>query len=476
MLNAMAANARYREIAEHLEQAIRAGVHPPGGRLPSVRVLARTWDASLTTVAAAFDLLTQRGVVEARPQSGHFARVQAHTPAPGASTISLKKLQPTTVDLGQLALAVLRDSQEARLVPAGPAFPDPALLPQAELDRLLIRLTRDGRTGLSGYCPPPGLPALRTELARHAAGFGCVVAADQLVITAGALDGVTLALRATCRAGQTVAVESPVYYGLLQTIAALDLRVIEIPTDPHHGISLAALREALDEHPVAAVIAMPTGSNPLGCRASEATTRDLVELLAARKIPLIEDDALGDLALDGSRPRPAKSFDRAGLVLWTGSLSKTIAPGLRIGWLAAGRFQAAVEHLQFTQAVGLAPLTQELAAAFLAAGGLVRTMRRARPLYRERNAALAGAISASFPAGTRVGQPAVGFCLWVELPEGCDGQVGYTTALRLGIGLTPGRLFSAKPRYRRFIRLCAARWDESWRAPLARLGAALAKV
>ena len=464
---------RYREIADRLEQAIRTGAHLPGSRMPSVRDLCRTWTASITTVTAAYDLLERRGLVETRPQSGHFALRPRGAPEPD---VQRTRLVPTDVTLGQLALMVMKDSLDPRLVPFGPGLPDPELLPVAELQRIVARLGRAGEAPLATYGVPPGLESLRIAIARHGAGFGCAISPEEVVVTAGALEALTLALRATCRAGQTVAIESPLYYGLLQSIEALGLRVIEIPTDPRHGLSLAALREALDEHPVAAVVAMPTGSNPLGCRAGDEATRELVELLAGRGIPLIEDDAWGDLALDGSRPRPAKAFDRAGLVLWCSSLSKTVTPGLRIGWIAAGCFQAAVEHLLFTNAIGPSPLSQAVAAAYFHDGGLPRCLRRARDMYAMRTTAMADAVIEAFPTGTRVGRPQVGFCLWVELPEGLDGQAVYDAALRLGISITPGRLFSAKLRYRHFIRLCAAQWSESLRPDVRRLGKAITKL
>ncbi len=464
------AGTRYSDIAERLERALRGGVYRPGARLPSVRSLCRTWTASITTVVAAYRLLERRGLVEARAQSGHYALV------PGAPepVVERTRLVPTDVSLGQLALLVMKDSRDPRLAPFGPAMPDPELLPNRELRRILAAVARSG-AGLDAYGVPPGLDVLRTAVARRAAAIGCPLRADGIVTTAGGLEALTLALRATCRAGQTVAIESPMYYGLLQSIEALGLRVIEIPGHPRYGISLEVLREALDEHPIAAVVAMPAGSSPLGSRSGEESTRELVELLTARQVPLIEDDVLGDLALDGVRQPPAKAFDRAGLVLWCSSLSKTAAPGLRVGWIAAGRFQAAVEHLQFTNAVGPSPLNQLVAAGLLEGGLYERVLRRTRSVYAARTIDMAEAVLASFPSGTRVTRPSVGFSLWVELPPTADAQTIYAAALRDGIALTPGPLFSAKLRYRHALRLCASRWGDTWRPALQRLGKLVAR-
>ena len=465
--------SRYRAIADHMERAIRAGTYAVGARLPSVRQLCRDWTASITTVVAAYNLLEQRGLIDARAQSGHFAKAAAPVHEP---TMQRPSPSPTGVGLDQLALMVMKDSLDPRLAPFGPVMPDPDLVPAAELHRIIAGLARSGDTGMMTYGMPPGSRDLRVAIARRATAYGCSVGPDDVVTTAGALEALTLALRATCSHGDTVAIESPMYYGLLQAIEALGLRVVEIPSHPRDGMVLEALRVALDEFQIGAVVAMPNGSNPLGSRMDDGTKRELVELLARRDVPLIEDDVYGDLAHDGTRPRPAKSFDRQGLVLWCSSFSKTAAPGLRVGWIAAGRYQAKIEHLQFTSSVGPSPLTQTIMATFLSSGGYDRFLRRARMAYAERTAAMADAVLAVFPAGTRVTRPTAGFALWVELPRGIDAQSLYAAALPALIAITPGPLFSAKLRYRHFIRLNAAQWRDPWKEHLGRLGALARKL
>ena len=463
-----AGGTRYARIAQRLEQAIRDGTYRPGDRLPSVRELSGQWDASLTTVSAAYRQLERRGLVEARPRSGRVVCVPPPSvPEPG---MSRPDPRPTEVGIGQLALMVLRDAMDANLTPFGPAMPDPAFLPVRELEAITAKIARAGRSGIGRYGVPPGSKDLRMRLARRAMGHGCALGPDDLVITTGALDAVTLALRATCAAGDTVAIESPMYYGLLQSIEALALRVVEIPTHPRDGLSLIALREALDEHRIRAVAAMPNFNNPLGSCASLEAKRELVDLLARRDIPLIEDDCLGDLAHDGTRPQPAKAFDTRGLVLWCSSFSKTVAPGLRVGWIAPGRYRSAVEHLQFTNTVAGSPLTQAVMAEFLASGGHDRFLRRARAAYGERTADMAESVARHFPLGTHVTRPSGGFVLWVELPETIDAQKLYAAALDARIAITPGHLFSAKRRYRHFIRLNAAAWSPSHDARMNVLG------
>ncbi len=463
-----ATTSRYVELAGRIAASISDGTYGIGSRMPSVRDLCRQYDASITTIAAAYRLLERRGLVEPRPQSGHFVRaapLEAQEPG-----VSQPHPRPTEVGLGELALMVMRDSLDSQRSQFGPALPDQALAPSVELERIIAGLARRGEAGTQRYDVPPGHRELRVRIARRAAAIGCDLGPDRIVTTAGALEALTLALRATCKAGDTVAIESPMYYGLLQSIESLALRVVEIPTHPRDGIVLEALREALDEHPIAAVVAMPNFNNPLGSRSSDDAKRELVELLGSRRIPLIEDDVLGDLAHDGTRPSPAKAFDRRGLVLWCSSFSKTAAPGLRVGWIAAGKFQAAVEHMKFTSSVATSTLSQVVMAEFLASGGYDRFLRRVRPAYGARCVAMAEAVARYFPRDTRVTRPTGGFVLWVELPRTVDAHRLYDAALDAQVSLTPGPLFSAKQRYRHFIRLNAAGWSQPLEPKLRTLG------
>jgi DNA-binding transcriptional MocR family regulator len=152
-----------------------------------------------------------------------------------------------------------------------------------------------------------------------------------------------LCLQAVCRPGDTVAVESPMYYGSLEVLETLGLRALEIPSHPRDGMSLEALRYAMDETPIQAVHLVTNFSNPLGSCMPDERKRELVELLAEREIPLVEDDIFGEIGYAPDRPKVAKAFDRKGLVLLCSSFSKTIAPGYRVGYTAPGRYLPDVE-------------------------------------------------------------------------------------------------------------------------------------
>jgi len=350
-------------------------------------------------------------------------------------------------------------------------LPSPELLPTAQLNRCLAAVGRRSGSAGSEYSVPPGNLALRTQVARRAFEAGCALSPDEIVITSGGMEALNLCLRVVAKPGDTIAIEAPTYFGVLQCIEALGLKAVEIPTHPRDGVSLDALAYALDTQPIKACLFVLNFNNPLGSCMPDANKERLVEMLAARGIPLIEDDIYGDLAFSGARPRPAKSFDRGGLVLLCDSFSKTLAPGYRVGWCAPGRWQQQVEHLKFVTNVATATLPQMAVADFLANGGYNHHLRRIRKLYAEKIQLMSQAVSASFPAGTRITRPTGGYVLWVEMPSSVNSLELFDRALAAGISIVPGPVFSAKGKFKNFIRLNSGNpWSKSIERAVAQLG------
>jgi DNA-binding transcriptional MocR family regulator len=339
------------------------------------------------------------------------------------------------------------------------ATPPPELLPLAILAGIQRRWLA-ASDAWSGYADPSGVPALRAAIARRLLTGGVTVSPDEIVVTTGTMEALLLALRATCRPGDVVACESPMYFGILQLIGSLGLRVVEVPTHPQDGMQLDALRETMDEHPVRAVIAITSFSNPIGSCMSDAARRELVAELAERDIPLIEDDIYGELPHHGTRRQLARAFDHApdreSRVVVCGSGSKIFSPGMRVGWVVGGRYTTAIRHLKRTSSFASTTLPQLALADYLEHGAVEQHLRRLRHACGERCVAMADAILATFPEGTRTTRPTGGFSLWVELPRSVDALDLQKLALADDITIAPGHLFSAKRRYQHFIRLNAA--------------------
>lgn len=464
----------YQQVADRIEGLIEGGTLRPGARIPSVRKLSRQLSVSVTTVLEAYRRLEDRGIVEARPQSGYYVRAPRLVPPEPRKTASCETA--TLPAIGDLVLRLVKEANRPDLVPLGAAVPHPDFLPTARLNRLLARVVRDDPLASQSYDTVEGLEDLRVQIARRSLESGCSVRPEEVVTTAGAQEALHLAIRAVTRPGDAVAVESPTYYGLIEALETLHLRAIEIATDPRDGICLEELQEAMERERIRACVLVPSFGNPLGHCMPDSKRQHLVSVLARGDIPLIEDDAYGDLGFGVQRPKAIRAFDRDGRVLLCSSLSKTLAPGYRIGWVLPGRYQKTIERLKFSTSIATATPTQMAVATYLATSGFDRHLRALRRTYRELVARVSGAVAERFPPGTRVTRPQGGHVLWVELPPRVDALRLHRQAVQAGISIAPGPLFSPTQRYRNFIRLnCAVPWSIGVENALETLGSMVAE-
>ncbi|MEO7094219.1 MAG: PLP-dependent aminotransferase family protein [Polyangiales bacterium] len=461
----------YERVAAHVASLIDGQTLRAGDRIPSVRKLSEQQGVSVSTVLQAYLLLESRGLIETRPQSGHYVRARLGKLAaePKMSRPSATATRPSVTDLVAKVYGATRDPA---MVPLGAAYPGTDVLPVAKLQRIVASIARRHGEQSISYDAPPGTLALRRQIARRSLEWGCGFSPDDLVTTCGAMEALAISLHVVAAAGDVIAVESPTYYGVLQLIESLGMKALEIPTHPRDGMSIDALEEALRTTPIKAVLATPNFNNPLGGLMSDANKKRLVELLAKQGVPLIEDDIYGDLHFSEKRPRPAKAWDKHGLVLLCSSFSKTIAPGYRVGWAAPGRFRERFERMKFAYSVATATLPQLAVAAFLDEGGYDRHLRRMRRMFFEQVQRVSETVTACFPAGTRVARPAGGFVVWVELPRDVSALELHRLALARGISVAPGPIFSAKGRYESCIRLnCGNPWTERIARAIEDLGA-----
>lgn len=451
----MTARARatlYETVADRVASLVERGALRAGQRVPSVRETSAQQHVSIATVVHAYALLESRGILEARPQSGHYVRAKASAAAePRACRPAMT---PKKVTNEELALRVCRALSDPSFVPLGAALPAPALLPHARLAVLSGRIAREAGARLSGYERPDGSPALRRQIARRSIDAGCALRAGDVITTVGAMEALHLCLRATTKPGDTVALEAPTYFGLVQLIASLGLTILEIPVHPRGGMDLDVLEAATGTQRIAACLATPNFNNPAGALMTDDAKKRLVTLLGRRQIPLIEDDIYGDLGFSPGRPRPAKAWDDKGLVLLCSSFSKTLAPSLRVGWTAPGVYRDRVEALKFAQTVASPTLPQLTIASFLETGAYDRHLRALRRRLADQVSAFGAAIAESFPKGTRISRPEGGFVLWIELPPGTSGLELHLRAYDRKISVAPGAIFSSSPsRFASFVRI-----------------------
>jgi DNA-binding transcriptional MocR family regulator len=444
--------AQYQKIAQELSALIEKGVLRPGERVPSVRRASRQHGVNAGTVLHAYAQLEARGLIEARPQSGYYVRARERRLAPEPA-VSKPRSRVTDVDVSRLVFQVLDAIKDPDIVPLGSAFPSPELFPLQKLNTTAAAVARRQSSWASVADLPPGNAELRRQIALRYLESGCVISAEDVLITCGAMEAINLCLQAVARPGDMIAIESPTFYSTLQAIERMNLRAVEIATHPREGIVLDALEAALQKYTIKACILITNFQNPLGSLMPDASKQALTRLLARHKVALIEDDVYAELYFGTSRPRPAKAFDRDGLVLHCGSFAKCLAPGYRIGWAAPGRFREQVQRLKFMTTLSTASLPQAAIAEYLKHGGYERHLRRLRHALPSQCHEMMAAVCEHFPKECRMTRPEGGYMLWVELPKGIDALQLQQRAAAEGISIAPGPIFSAKRQYRNYVRL-----------------------
>jgi DNA-binding transcriptional MocR family regulator len=461
---------RYEALAEEMAGLIRGGVLRPGDRLPSIRQACTSRRLSPSTVFEAYYLLEAQGLVTSRPRSGYFVsrRQKPAQPEPAQSTPMERTLD---VEVSGLVFQVLGHARQRDLVPLGSAFPSPGLFPLETLSRALSRAVRKLDPWRTVEDLSPGSEALRRQIAVRYLANGSSIDAQEIVITNGAMEALNLCLEVVTRPGDLVAIESPTFYAALQALERRGLRAVEVATHPRTGVDLASLASVLDRHPVKACWFMTNFQNPLGSLMPDSRKRAMVELLAARDIPLIEDDVYGELHFGSRKPLPAKAYDATGRVMHCSSFSKCLAPGYRVGWTAAGRYASEVARRKLMSSLAAAIPSQEGLSEYLQHGGYDRHLRHLRQSLQQSQAVALRAIEKHFPAGTRVTRPEGGYFLWVELPPGADALQLHRRALSFDISLAPGHLFSADHRYSNFLRInCGHPEDKRTEAAIKTVG------
>ncbi|MGB0865332.1 MAG: PLP-dependent aminotransferase family protein [Granulosicoccaceae bacterium] len=459
----------YEQVADQVGSLVSSGALGPGDRVPSLRVMSRKYKVSIATVMQAYMQLESKGLIESRPQSGFFVREARGLPQPVHPQPEPRR--PRKVQFGNTVETIFALANQRELVPLGVANPAASLLPVRGLSRALRTVVSKHADEAVSYNFPPGVLALRRQLALRHTGIAGEVDPDQILITNGATEGLMVALQAVAQAGDIIAVAAPTYFNVLQMIERLGMLALEVPTQADTGICLEALDAQLRKRKIAAVVLSANFSNPTGALMPEAAKSELVQMVERHQVPLIEDDVFGDLSFEADRPRMCKAYDKTGNVITVSSFSKTLAPGFRVGWVFGGRHHLAVMQQKQLNSSATSSLTQLAVAAFLAEGNYDRHLVSLRRAYRRQVGQLRAAIAAHFPEGTRVSDPQGGFVTWVQVPGEVDTQLIYQQALRRGVSITPGFLFSTTGRYRQFMRLCAGHpWNENMTRGVATLG------
>ncbi len=449
---------KYIEVADRIETLIEKKILKVGDKLLSVRALSKEQGISLSTSFQAYYFLESKGLIEARPQSGYYVKYSPeHTLEMPQVCEPIDDAVPVSVD--DMINSVYVDLNAKNILNFSMGAPAASLLPTAKLNKAVVHAIRASKTSCTHYEHIQGNLELRKQIARQAFNWGGSPSEDDIVVTAGAVEAMSLCLKAITKPGDAVAIESPTYFAIFQVMESHGLKVVEIPTDPVSGIDLDYLVQAIPRFDIKACLFVTNFNNPLGSCMPDEKKKKLVEMLAKKDIPLVEDDIYGELYFGKTRPKTCKSFDKKGLVLHCSSFSKSLAPGYRIGWTIPGKFKQKVLRLKRMHTVSTNTLSQAAIADFLANGRYELHLRHLRKALHTQALRYVQAISEHFPDDTRITRPQGGFTLWIELNKKINAYKLHKRALKYNIGIAPGQIFSSQGRFENCFRIS---YGEPW--------------
>ncbi|MGB0663146.1 MAG: PLP-dependent aminotransferase family protein [Pontibacterium sp.] len=441
----------YEKIALELQERIHKGYYAVGTKLPSIRHLAKEYQVSISTIQQAYLVLEESGFTEVKPKSGHYVKQPSQTPNLPKATKPVQ--MPLKVRQWEQMCHLISEAEDGQLLNLGWAIPNVSAPSLKPLTKAASEITRSLGEKIFNYDYIRGSKKLREQIARIGIEAGSHVHPEEIIVTSGCQEALVSSLRVVTSPGDIVAIDSPCFFGAIQAIEANGLKALEIPTHPKTGISIDALELALEQWPIKALMITPTCNNPLGYTMPDANKKALLACTENYDLPIIEDDIYGDLSFKYPRPKSLKSFDTQGRVILCSSFSKTVAPGLRIGWVSAGRYAEKVMHMKYVSSLSSGTLQQMALSDFIATGGYERHLRKMRANYKAARDITLDLIQRHFPANTRVSDPDGGFLLWLELDSAIDTTELNLKLREIGITIAPGEMFSASGKYKNQLRL-----------------------
>jgi DNA-binding transcriptional MocR family regulator len=468
---------RYVDLADRIQHQIEKGAFKLSEKLPSLRSLCQSTGYSMTTVLQAYVELEKRGIVESRHRSGYFIRPRTK-PLRRAPKMKRHTVMPRKINLDDLIYQLTLDMGDPRVLNLGGVAVAPDLLPYKRLYKHLKSIPeKQIPAAIAGYVDPQGHALLRHQITNLLFPIIPEVSMEDIVITNGCTEALSLSIKSVAKAGDTVILESPTDPWLRQTIRNYDIYALEIPADPETGIDLDTVARVIEREKIAACILNPNCQNPLGFVMPDGAKRTLLELLTAQGIPIIENDVCGDLYFGARRPNPIKKWDVDGSVLYCASFSKVLAAGLRVGWVVAGPHKERIVQMKLNRSMVSSTLNQAVIANYLKEGTYHRHLRKLREILKQQYKYCAAALHQYMPTSVRMTAPQGGLAIWVELPEGIRGSEVYAEARKSGIAILPGSFCASHDHFDRFIRIgYGGVWGQTMEAAIQRIGAIIRQL
>lgn len=464
------AEYKFRQVMDVIVNMVKNEVLKPGDKVPSLRRMSEDQSVSISTVMQAYMELETVGVLEAKPQSGFYVSKGTFAPREQMEKTKPSK-QPMQVTNSDHIQTVLDAMVNPSIIPLGCAIPSSELLPHKELLNIMKKVLNMDNDSNMEYGDTKGAKFFRQQIAYYMNMNGNSVHSDNIIVTNGASEGMSLALHALTSPGDLIVMESPSYFGFMHLLETSKVFAMELPTCPEYGVEIEDLYNAVKRYGVKAFLTQPNFGNPMGHSYPEEVKKEIVEICSRFNVPIIEDDINGDFAFNGKRGSNLKKYDTDGNVIHISSFSKTLSSGMRVGWIEAGKYLDQILRQKIATSMATNEVTQLTIAHYLASGKYPRHMRKMNNAIKNQIQAYTMKILKYFPEGTKISEPSGGFVLWVELPDGIDTNELLPKTLSENISFTPGAIFSSQDRYHNFMRInCGHPLDERIEGGIKRIG------
>jgi GntR family transcriptional regulator/MocR family aminotransferase len=441
----------YRQIADQVRHQIRRGTLPVGTRLPSIRQLAEQVGVARLTVETAYDDLRSEGWIETFVGHGTFV---AKTASPQEQLALLSNDISARTMLEALptleSIKVLRSFAYAE--------PDEAFYPTESFWNIMNNLQHFSRE-LMGYTVSQGEPKLRVEIAKLVRGRGMEISPDEILITNGVTQGISLVVQALTQLGDCIIVEQPTHMTLLNLLETYGVRPVGIPMEAD-GMNLDLLEKAIIQYRPRFIYTIPNYHNPTGITLSPAKRQRLLQIAQRHGLLVVEDDIYGLISYENSPPPALKAQDEKDIVIYVNGFSKVLMPGLRLGYVIAPQpLYNRLVALKRSGDLFTPALFQHALATFIHSGQFKAHMKRVLPIYAARRDQLLKSLKRHMPPQTTWSCPAGGYCAWLTLPPGVDATLIQRRALQAGFAFTPGEAFFDDRQDKSHLRVCFGKYD-----------------
>jgi GntR family transcriptional regulator/MocR family aminotransferase len=438
----------YQQIRNHFREGILSGSLAPDTRLPASRQLASDLGVNRITVETAYSELEADGLIYSRVGSGTYVLHSPTLPDPPKDNREATwPLWQHNVQLGSRTSRnieqdeLLRGDQHPYLISFSGGSSAPHLFPADDFRKVLQTvMRRDGMAALD-YGESNGYAPLRATIAHVLASQGLQARAENILITAGSQQALSLVSQILLKPGDTILVESPTYGGALDLFRALNFVIVGIPMD-EHGMQVDSLEKLLQQHHPKLIYTIPNFHNPTGTCLNSSRRRELIVLADRYNVPILEDDFVGDLRYDGRTQPSLKALDPGGRVIYASTFSKMLMPGLRVGFLMIeGPVYDSLVNFKRVNDLATSTLIQRALEAYVTVGRYQAHLRKSCQIFRKRRDAMVAAIKKFLPADVQFEIPQGGLFIWLKLPDGLSSVDLLPLACKDGVDFVPGNRF-----------------------------------